>query len=297
MKRKLTKSTLILLPLFSIYYIAFSVWQPFVSGKLSAELELIRLYFEIICSSFQGLIISFIYCFFNSEVRTEILNQIERKLLQRYPNMRRFSTIISKDRQYSCASIERAKQKSEREKRMKSLTAESVNIHASNQEMEKSSNKNNISNNIDLNSIHKQDLQSVDLNSNHDKNKKLENIFNFFKRIKKGSRSTNNTSNFTISSKSSKATIRIDSLDINNNANSNFNNISNSINNLNGLSISPANSSLRINKAHEQNNNECCKSAHKVSFADINVKEANEECANLLDQSADDEINKNHKPC
>lgn len=31
--------------------------------------------------------------------------QIERKLLQRNPNMRRFSTMISKERNYSCASV------------------------------------------------------------------------------------------------------------------------------------------------------------------------------------------------
>ena len=50
--RKLAKSTLILLPFFSIYYIVFS-WLTFSKNHISVELELIKLYFEIICSSFQ----------------------------------------------------------------------------------------------------------------------------------------------------------------------------------------------------------------------------------------------------
>lgn len=99
----MAKSTLILLPLFSIYYIAFSVWQPFVRGKLPVVLELIRLYFEIICSSFQGFAISCIYCFFNEEVRNEIVISIERKLLQRYPNMRRFSQINRREQPSNCS--------------------------------------------------------------------------------------------------------------------------------------------------------------------------------------------------
>jgi len=89
--------------LFSIYYIAFSVWQPFVRGKLPVVLELIRLYFEIICSSFQGFAISCIYCFFNEEVRNEIIISIERKLLQRYPNMRRFSQFNRREHPSNCS--------------------------------------------------------------------------------------------------------------------------------------------------------------------------------------------------
>jgi hypothetical protein len=89
--------------LFSIYYIAFSVWQPFVRGKLPVVLELIRLYFEIICSSFQGFAISCIYCFFNEEVRNEIVISIERKLLQRYPNMRRFSQFNRREQPSNCS--------------------------------------------------------------------------------------------------------------------------------------------------------------------------------------------------
>ncbi len=50
--------------MFSIYYIAFSVWQPFVTNKLSVELELIRLYFEIICGSFQVNLFLIIYNYY-----------------------------------------------------------------------------------------------------------------------------------------------------------------------------------------------------------------------------------------
>jgi hypothetical protein len=103
-KRKLAKSTLILLPLFSIYYIAFSVWQPFVRGKLAIEFELIRLYFEIICSALQGLAISLIYCFFNSEVQQEIVKQIDRLILRYNPNMGQLSSLINK-RNGSAANV------------------------------------------------------------------------------------------------------------------------------------------------------------------------------------------------
>ncbi len=52
--RTLAKSTLILIPLFSLYYLAFSVWHPFVKIRvLYLELELVRLYFEIIFASSQ----------------------------------------------------------------------------------------------------------------------------------------------------------------------------------------------------------------------------------------------------
>nr|QVK45718.1 G protein-coupled receptor [Proales similis] len=101
---KLAKSTLILLPLFSTYYIAFSVWQPFVSSKLPISIELVRLYFEIICSSFQGFLIALIYVFFNSEVRDELLRQIDRKILQHNPNMARLGSFVNRGRNRSSVS-------------------------------------------------------------------------------------------------------------------------------------------------------------------------------------------------
>ena len=106
--RRLAKSTLILIPLFSIYYIAFSVWTPFFKIGIALELELIRLYFEIVWASFQGFVISLIYCFFNAEVRIEVIKIVERRLLKRNPNMRRLSSLsFSSARRYSTKIKER----------------------------------------------------------------------------------------------------------------------------------------------------------------------------------------------
>jgi hypothetical protein len=99
--RRLAKSTLILIPLFNIYYTIFSVWQPFFNKRISIELELLRLYFEIGCASLQGFVISMIYCFTNSEVRAELIKIVERKLLQHNLNMRRFSSISYNTRKHS----------------------------------------------------------------------------------------------------------------------------------------------------------------------------------------------------
>lgn len=214
--------------MFSLYYIAFSIWQPFVRGKLPLELELIRLYFEIICSSFQvikksflieeilkkfqkGLAISLIYGFFNSEVRNEVINQIERRLLLRYPNMRRFSTMLAKDRN-SCASLGndrfRASHKFKESKIKKIVKNYSV----------KDNDKDDLNNN-DVNiSMKSDDINKSEPNRkkvvlNLDKNTEKKSRSSIFKRRKKESNSTITSS--LPSSKGSKGTIRLDSLDVN----------------------------------------------------------------------------------
>jgi hypothetical protein len=48
--RKLAKSTLVLIPLFGVHYILFSLIP---ADKLSETVEIVKLYFEMICNSFQ----------------------------------------------------------------------------------------------------------------------------------------------------------------------------------------------------------------------------------------------------
>ncbi|KAF6041278.1 PTH1R [Bugula neritina] len=72
---RLAKSTLILIPLFGVHYIIF-VFAQF--NQVNETLELVRLYVDIFFISFQGLTVSILFCFINSEVRGEILKKWKR---------------------------------------------------------------------------------------------------------------------------------------------------------------------------------------------------------------------------
>ncbi|XP_051872088.1 growth hormone-releasing hormone receptor-like [Pristis pectinata] len=63
--RRLTKSTLLLVPLFGIHYI-ICAFPP------DRAVLAIRLYLELCIGSFQGLTVGILYCFLNQEVQTEI---------------------------------------------------------------------------------------------------------------------------------------------------------------------------------------------------------------------------------
>ncbi|XP_069110993.1 secretin receptor-like isoform X2 [Argopecten irradians] len=78
--RKLARSTLVLIPLFGVYYIAFAA----VPDCIGDYAYVVLMYIEIFCSSFQGLIVAVLFCFMNNEVRSEIAKVWKRHMLRRH---------------------------------------------------------------------------------------------------------------------------------------------------------------------------------------------------------------------
>ncbi|XP_061171157.1 secretin receptor-like [Saccostrea echinata] len=85
--RKLARSTLVLIPLFGVYYM-ISVVMP---ECMDPSVELVWLYVESGVNSFQGLVVAVLFCFCNGEVQQEILKRWNRRR-----TIRRFSTISTK---------------------------------------------------------------------------------------------------------------------------------------------------------------------------------------------------------
>ncbi|XP_053571647.1 vasoactive intestinal polypeptide receptor 2 [Bombina bombina] len=76
--KRLTKSTLLLIPLFGVHYMVFTVFpMPNASDC--------QIWFELIIGSFQGLVVTILYCFLNTEVQGEL----KRKWRSLYINMGR----------------------------------------------------------------------------------------------------------------------------------------------------------------------------------------------------------------
>ncbi|XP_060584374.1 secretin receptor-like isoform X2 [Ruditapes philippinarum] len=77
--RKLAKSTLVLIPLFGVHYIVF-IGLP---DDVDETTELVKLYWEMFFNSFQGFLVSLLFCFLNGEVQTEIKKKWKRYIIKR----------------------------------------------------------------------------------------------------------------------------------------------------------------------------------------------------------------------
>ncbi|XP_058497641.1 glucagon receptor isoform X3 [Solea solea] len=76
-KFRLAKSTLTLIPLLGIHAILFTfvIDESVPKGSM---LRLIRLFFDLLFNSFQGLLVAILYCFVNKEVQSEMLKMWKR---------------------------------------------------------------------------------------------------------------------------------------------------------------------------------------------------------------------------
>ncbi|KAI4829147.1 hypothetical protein KUCAC02_023208 [Chaenocephalus aceratus] len=75
--RRLTKSTLLLIPLFGTHYMVFNFLPDYFNVNL-------RLCIELCMGSFQGLLVAILYCFLNKEVQKEVHMQWLRWLERSY---------------------------------------------------------------------------------------------------------------------------------------------------------------------------------------------------------------------
>ncbi|XP_062420636.1 glucagon receptor isoform X2 [Pungitius pungitius] len=76
-KFRLAKSTLTLIPLLGIHAILFTfvIDESVPKGSM---LRLIRLFYDLLFNSFQGLLVAILYCFVNKEVQSELLKKWKR---------------------------------------------------------------------------------------------------------------------------------------------------------------------------------------------------------------------------
>ena len=66
---RLARSTLTLVPLLGVHEVVFA---PVTEEQVEGSLRFAKLAFEIFLSSFQGFLVSVLYCFINKEVQSEI---------------------------------------------------------------------------------------------------------------------------------------------------------------------------------------------------------------------------------
>ncbi|XP_006898638.1 PREDICTED: glucagon-like peptide 2 receptor [Elephantulus edwardii] len=77
-KYRLAKSTLVLIPLLGVHEILFSF---ITDDQVEGFARLIRLFVQLALSSFHGLLVAFLYCFANGEVKSELRKHWARFLL------------------------------------------------------------------------------------------------------------------------------------------------------------------------------------------------------------------------
>ncbi|KAM8967858.1 LOW QUALITY PROTEIN: vasoactive intestinal polypeptide receptor 2 [Pelodytes ibericus] len=77
--KRLTKSTLLLIPLFGVHYMVFTVF-PIPSFSEC------QIWFELCVGSFQGLVVTILYCFLNTEVQGELKRKWRSLCLNRNIN-------------------------------------------------------------------------------------------------------------------------------------------------------------------------------------------------------------------
>ncbi|KAG8573460.1 hypothetical protein GDO81_012419 [Engystomops pustulosus] len=75
--KRLTKSTLLLIPLFGVHYMVFAVFP------ISSFSEC-QIWFELCIGSFQGLVVAILYCFLNTEVQGELKRKWGSLYMNRY---------------------------------------------------------------------------------------------------------------------------------------------------------------------------------------------------------------------
>ncbi|KAM4691576.1 glucagon receptor [Rhinophrynus dorsalis] len=74
-KFRLAKSTLTLIPLLGIHEVVFA----FITDEnAQGTLRLVKLFFDLFFSSFQGMLVAVLYCFVNKEVQSELLKKWKR---------------------------------------------------------------------------------------------------------------------------------------------------------------------------------------------------------------------------
>ncbi|KAM4705379.1 vasoactive intestinal polypeptide receptor 2 [Rhinophrynus dorsalis] len=75
--KRLTKSTLLLIPLFGVHYMVFTVF-PMPSFSEC------QIWFELCVGSFQGLVVAILYCFLNTEVQAELKRKWQSVYMDRF---------------------------------------------------------------------------------------------------------------------------------------------------------------------------------------------------------------------
>ncbi|XP_077174542.1 gastric inhibitory polypeptide receptor [Paroedura picta] len=108
---RLAKSTLTLIPLLGIHEVVFALVTEEQAGGI---LHYIKYFFELFLNSFQGLLVSILYCFFNKEVQAEIWRkwqqcQLAASLLEK-PGRSRRAWMSWRSRRSHCCQKESSPQ-------------------------------------------------------------------------------------------------------------------------------------------------------------------------------------------